>query len=182
MVAAGDERISELKHAYVVLDVPLTASALSIKQAYRKLVKRWHPDLYASGKPEHAEATRMTQAANDAYAAIQDAPLRYYAGNSAGRATGATASVPAGVPRPTGARTQEPPKVDRLEFWVRFVCGAIAGVLLGFRALMYSGFYSLTVHRVGLAIVAMMLGCGLAAARFGDDFWRVAFSRWWLWW
>jgi DnaJ-class molecular chaperone len=41
-----DDQSAEWKHAYQVLGVPRYASAHAIKAAYRKLVKRWHPDLY----------------------------------------------------------------------------------------------------------------------------------------
>lgn len=44
MPHVGDQ-IAEWMAAYRVLGVPLSATALTIKQTYRKLMKRWHPDL-----------------------------------------------------------------------------------------------------------------------------------------
>ncbi len=67
--------ISELKRAYSLLDVPCSASARSIKQAYRRIAKRWHPDRYQAGTPAHAEATQMMKCINEAYALIENAPL-----------------------------------------------------------------------------------------------------------
>ena len=74
-----DHQIAELRHAYQVLGVPTDSSALSIKKAYRRLLKRWHPDLYPDGTPTHVEATNMTRLVNEAYAAIANAPLIYHA-------------------------------------------------------------------------------------------------------
>ena len=74
----AEDQLAELKHAYQVLGAPLFASASSIRQIYRKLVKRWPPDLYASVTPAYAEATQMTKLINAAYSAIKTAPLRYY--------------------------------------------------------------------------------------------------------
>ncbi len=58
-MAIPAEQLDELAHAYEVLDVPVIASAGSIKQAYRKLVKRWHPDAHKpviqlTNKPQNA--------------------------------------------------------------------------------------------------------------------------------
>jgi curved DNA-binding protein CbpA len=60
-----EEQLAEWKAAYRVLDVPLEASANAIKVSYRKLMKRWHPDLFAAGSAEQAEATQMTRLINE---------------------------------------------------------------------------------------------------------------------
>jgi hypothetical protein len=175
----ADDQIAELKHAYQVLGVPLSASASSIKQTYRQLVKRWHPDLYSSGTPAYAEATQMTKLINGAYAAIGDAPLRYYA----------DACPPAYVEsrqaaRPpsddlSNARTGSLPKTDWLEFWVRFVCGALFGTLLSARVFFFH--YDQPAVLIPLTLV-LILGSGFAAAQAGDSFWHSVLRRWWLWW
>jgi curved DNA-binding protein CbpA len=67
---ARDNEIQNLAHAYLVLDVPHNSSQRAIKSAYRKLVKRWHPDHYRPGSEEHTEATQMTTLINAAYAKI----------------------------------------------------------------------------------------------------------------
>src|SRR5260370_21355005 len=73
-----ESQLSRWKHAYQVLAVPLAASANSIRQAQRRLVKRWHADLYQVGTQGHTDATHMTVLFNEAYAAIERAPLRYF--------------------------------------------------------------------------------------------------------
>jgi curved DNA-binding protein CbpA len=68
--------IENLAHAYRVLDVTWNASPRAIKSSYRKRVKRWHPDRYPPGTESHAESTLMTRLLNDAFARIENAPLR----------------------------------------------------------------------------------------------------------
>lgn len=70
--------IDELRRAYQLLDVPYWASDRSIKRAYRRITKRWHPDRYTSGTPTYTEATQMMKLINEAYSQIANAPLRYY--------------------------------------------------------------------------------------------------------
>ena len=64
-MSIAEYQLSELKHAYQILALPLTASVPGIKQTYRKLNKRWHPDLYVNGTSDHAEATRLTKMVDD---------------------------------------------------------------------------------------------------------------------
>lgn len=71
-------QVAELKRAYQTLGIPFSASALSIKQAYRRIAKRWHADLYPTGTPAYDEATQMMNRINEAYSLIQHAPLRYH--------------------------------------------------------------------------------------------------------
>lgn len=66
-----DDQIEELKHAYQVLGAPLSASPSLIKQTYRQLIKRWHPDIYPTGTEAYAEATQMTTLINGAYSEIE---------------------------------------------------------------------------------------------------------------
>jgi curved DNA-binding protein CbpA len=68
--------IENLAHDYRVLDVPWDPSPRAIKASYRKLVKRWHPDRYPPATESHAESTLMTRLLNDAFARIENAPLR----------------------------------------------------------------------------------------------------------
>lgn len=98
-----DVQITNLAHAYRVLDVPHDASPRAIKAAYRRLVKRWHPDRYSPGSEEQVDATLMTRLLNAAYARIEGAPLQ------AGFAT------PFSTPRnaPAGSRTSQNPSQPR---------------------------------------------------------------------
>ena len=173
------DAVGELKKAYRVLDVPLTASALAIKSNYRKLIKRWHPDRPATGVATAEEATMMTKLINEAYASIQNAPLRYYAGNEAQPAKT--------TERPREGRARNVNEVDlsgmffnekRIEYAVRIVCGAISGVFVG-------AAISVDFFRTGpetLAVVVLgAVGFAWGALRYGDRFWRFVFGRWFMW-
>jgi hypothetical protein len=127
-----DDQIAEWKHAYQVLGVPQHASAHVIKAAYRKLVKRWHPDLYTPGTLQHADATQMSMLINEAYSETAHAPLRYTSSSSGiGRAPRQQPQRPFGPIIKTQINPFKPPRVDRFEFWVRFVCGAFFGMFSG---------------------------------------------------
>src|SRR5882757_8717630 len=73
-----EDQLAEWKAAYRLLDVPPSATSNDIRKGQRRLLKRWHPDFFAAGTDEQTEATRMTQFINEAYAKIENAPLRYY--------------------------------------------------------------------------------------------------------
>jgi curved DNA-binding protein CbpA len=75
-MAQRDGEIENLAHAYRVMDVRWDASPRVIKASYRKLVKRWHPDRHTPGTPGHTEATLMTKLLNEAFARVQNGPLR----------------------------------------------------------------------------------------------------------
>ena len=73
-------------------------------------------------------------------------------------------------------------KIDWLEFWVRFVCGALFGLFLGL--------YFTFEHLGGPLLLALgiplgiTLGFGVAAVRYGDSFWDRILSilrSWWMW-
>lgn len=179
----NDYQLTELRRAYQVLGVPTDAAAPSIKHAYRRLVKRWHPDLYANGTPAHVEAAHMTTLINEAYSAIAHAPLRYHV-ETYPNPTKGKSSPPASPSTSERVRVtaEEIPKTDRIEFWVRFVCGAFFGVFvildLFFSVMQDSLQFS---GALALGALGLILGCGFAAARFGDKFWFAIFRRWWLW-
>jgi hypothetical protein len=119
----------------------------------------------------------MAKAINEAYAAIKGAPLRYYAGAVSLRQVNMQGTRPV-APAVSTVKRDAPPKTDWLEFWVRFVCGFLFRGLVGIRLLIefldnFGGFVA--------ADLAMAVGCGLAAARYGDKFWYSVFGRWWMW-
>jgi curved DNA-binding protein CbpA len=175
----ADDHLAELKHGYRVLDVPLAASTSTIKQAYRNLIKRWHPDLYPNGTPEYAEATQMTKLINEAYAAVEDAPLRYHVDacppDYVRRWQAANPS--SGIA--PGTYSVTPPKTDWLEFTIRFICGAFFGALLSVRAFFLQ--FSEPATFIPVAITLILI-CGFAAAFAGDNFWHSVLRRWWMWW
>ena len=123
-----DDQIAEWKHAYQVLGVPQHASAHVIKAPYRNLVKRWHPDLYTPDTSQHADATQMSMLINEAYSEIAHAPLRYASSSTGiGRTSRQRPQTPSGPTINIQINTFKPHRVDRLEFWVRFVCGGLLG-------------------------------------------------------
>lgn len=56
---------------YKVLGVKPEASQADIKAAYRKLAKKWHPDVNSA-----ASAAQRFQAINDSFSVLNDAPTR----------------------------------------------------------------------------------------------------------
>ena len=169
---------SELKRAYQILDVPLSAPSHSIKQAYRRLVKRWHPDRYATESAAHADSDWMTKLINDAYSKIEAAPLRYFIEAIPLAQRKAAQGTPPSTYKSNDNISEAFPKTDRIEFWVRFVCGAVFGVFVSLD-LVLNFIESSAV--LDWAIVGIIIGSGFAAARYGDKFWYSIFQRWWLW-
>ena len=184
--------LEELKNAYRVLDVPLSASEHTIKQSQRRLLKRWHPDLFPAGSPQCAEATEMTRLVNGAYAKIATAPLRHY------RPTGGDVGVPhihvTGMPR---RKYEDDPdafrNAERVEFWVKFVVGAVFGGFMG-GGLILDGYLNFRWMWGGSeprpwAAVAMIagnvvaFGLGYAYTKDDEKFWDIVTPRrwWWRW-
>jgi curved DNA-binding protein CbpA len=165
------------QQAYRVLGVSRDASAHAIKQAYRKLVKRWHPDLYKTGTNAHAEASQMARLINEAYSAVSHAPLRYQrsAESTAYRRAGWRAAAATTNPEKSSARPE--PRMDRIEFWIRFVCGGMLGILIGWEwavsRSLRSKDVSMTLWLAGTALFTVIFG--FVSARFGDPFWHSMF-------
>jgi DnaJ domain len=176
-MAVDEQPIEKLKKAYRVLDVPATASALAIKSNYRKLIKRWHPDRPMTGGSMAAEATLMTKLINEAFALIQNAPLRYYAGRNA----------PGSFKQNVAPERKSIDEVDlprmffnekRIEYAVRIACGAISGAFVGLA-------FSVDIFREDIEIVVAIILCAIGfaagAVKYGDRFWRMVFGNWWMW-
>ncbi len=58
-----------MRDPYEVLGVPRNTSPEQVKEAYRRLAKKYHPDNF-TGSPLEADATRKMQEINEAYDAI----------------------------------------------------------------------------------------------------------------
>ena len=52
---------------YAILGLPLDASSQEVKQAYKKLVKRCHPDLFFDNPPLRQKAQEILTKINQAY-------------------------------------------------------------------------------------------------------------------
>ena len=125
-------QIDEWKQAYDLLDVPPASSPESIKKAYRRLIKRWHPDRYRSGTPAYDEATQMTKQINEAYSQISSAPLRF--GNPVASAAYPRSSSSPLVPSEEALRDLSPNLGRQIDFWTQFTVRVILTsiVLFGF--------------------------------------------------
>jgi curved DNA-binding protein CbpA len=192
-----EDQIAEWKAAYRVLNAPLSASELRIKQSYRKLMKRWHPDLFPNGSAEQADATTMTRLINEAYDKIERAPLRYHV--EAHRSYARGQSPPPPPRKPLEPWVDPFPNAERIEFWVRLVCGIAFGALMGFSFFARTYLDSNGHFGTGPAIVdsnkhfsfelpvdlviaiGLAITFGVAFVRGGDKFWQSISRRWWLW-
>lgn len=90
-----------IERAYATLELRPGIAAKAALRQYRRLVKRWHPDLYANDPQGQAEASLRMQQINEAFAAIRPS-LR-------------SQSAPAPPPRPSAAAAGfgEPPPFGR---------------------------------------------------------------------
>jgi DnaJ-like protein len=178
-----EEQIAEWKGAYRVLDAPLSAPAEFIKENYRTLVKRWHPDHYAAGSAEQVEAAEMTRLINKAYGKIENAPLKYYA--AASGSFGASGAEGFSRPRPFVDRPDPFRNMERLEFWIAFGVGAAIGAVFGVGSILrlYRS-HDPGVFWDVVILVGFMVFFGLGSAKQGDKFWDEVFRRsWWgRWW
>ena len=59
---------------YSVLRVPENASSEEIKQAYRRLVKLWHPDLH----PDDMSAEKRMQEITEAYTVLRSRTFEWH--------------------------------------------------------------------------------------------------------
>jgi hypothetical protein len=62
--------IDPVAHAYATIGLRPGASARELKQQYKRLVKTWHPDRWASDPVSQAEAAQKMRAINAAYATL----------------------------------------------------------------------------------------------------------------
>src|SRR5438093_11041724 len=68
----------EIAQFYRILELEPGASPEAVKQAYRDLVKIWHPDRFPNDPKFQKRANEKTKAINEAYRKI----LAYQSGNS----------------------------------------------------------------------------------------------------
>jgi GTPase SAR1 family protein len=68
----------KIARAYTILGLQSSASQVELKQAYRTLVKKWHPDLFVDKPHQQKQAQEKMRLINEAYtilsADIQDKP------------------------------------------------------------------------------------------------------------
>jgi DnaJ-domain-containing protein 1 len=61
----------KLEKAYAALEIPYGADLQTTKNAWKKLVKKYHPDLYSNDPEKIKIAHEVTQGLNDAFQIIR---------------------------------------------------------------------------------------------------------------
>jgi DnaJ-class molecular chaperone len=66
--ASGDEAI---RRAYAALEVPAGSDLETVKRSYRRLMRKYHPDLNAGSSEKQRAATDLTQRLTEAYKTLE---------------------------------------------------------------------------------------------------------------
>ena len=66
--AAGDEAI---RRAYAALEVPAGSDLETVKRSYRRLMRKYHPDLNAGSSERQRAATDLSQRLTEAYKTLE---------------------------------------------------------------------------------------------------------------
>jgi DnaJ-domain-containing protein 1 len=66
--AAGDEAI---RKAYAALEVPAGSDLEAVKRSYRRLMRKYHPDLNAGSSEKQRAATDLSQRLTEAYKTLE---------------------------------------------------------------------------------------------------------------
>ena len=66
--AAGDEAI---RRAYAALEVPAGSELEIVKRSYRRLMRKYHPDLNAGSSEKQRAATDLSQRLTEAYKTLE---------------------------------------------------------------------------------------------------------------
>lgn len=175
-MSSESRTIERLKKAYRVLNVPEAASALAIKASYRKLIKRWHPDKPATSAATHEEAVMMTKLINEAFALIENAPLRYFDERPASTAEKSEGRTQAKRSFPSLNEARAALIEKRVEYAVRIGCGMLSGAFIG---LLFGEHLNDENVFAGALVCALLFAAG--AVKVGDKFWRQIFGIWWRW-
>jgi DnaJ-domain-containing protein 1 len=64
MPSLGEKRLREL---YAQLEVPYGASFEEVKKSFRRLMRKYHPDLHVGNPQKHKTATQLTMSLTQAY-------------------------------------------------------------------------------------------------------------------
>ncbi|HWP57861.1 MAG TPA: J domain-containing protein [Candidatus Acidoferrales bacterium] len=133
---------------YQILGVSPAASAEKIKSAHRKLIKKYHPDLYRH-EADKARATQKLQMVNEAYAVLGDpARRRQYDGQRSSRTSPLRAAEPEARQKAAAAYAAAKPKPARARFfpkavlswWKQPASRRRAGYILGALAIVWLAF------------------------------------------
>lgn len=172
---------------YSILGVSPAASQKEIKFAFRRLAKQYHPD-----KVDES----CKKAAEDKFKRIAEA---YYVLNDSARrcqydlfrtqpkpsvtqesASAYSDTLTFNIDEIIGHAKERLREIDRGTFIVRFICGSVVGLLLGFYWSTSYPVYSKLVFVLFLLIPMLLFG--LLSAILGDKFWLSRYVRWMWWW
>jgi hypothetical protein len=121
----------------------------------------------------------MMKLINEAYAAAAHAPLRYHI-ESYPRAWDKRKQTTATQDGETSKPQRDTlPITNRLEFWTRFVIGALVGAFISLRLAV--DLYN-QPKLLAACVTGLILGFAFCSARYGDRFWSKILESWWLWW
>ena len=67
----ADPRDPELAQWYANLEIPYGSDVDSVKKAWRRLMKRYHPDLHSTDANKKEIATELTRKLTDAYQELE---------------------------------------------------------------------------------------------------------------
>jgi DnaJ-domain-containing protein 1 len=68
-VSASEEK--RLRDLYAQLEVPYGAPFEDVKKSFRRLMRKYHPDLHVADAKKHATATQLTMALTQAYGELE---------------------------------------------------------------------------------------------------------------
>jgi curved DNA-binding protein CbpA len=156
--------LDELKQAYALMQLDLSATALTIKQRYRRMASLWHPDKHPLNAPQQLAATEKMKAINAAYELICHAPLRYHI-VSHPKVNERADTRNQKHPERQWTPSESAPFNDNLEYWFRFIIGAFLGFMFALK-LSADG-----VPGAGFYFIALPLFAGWACATFANDIW-----------
>jgi len=66
--AAGDDA---LRKAYAALEIPAGSDFETVRKSYRRLMRKYHPDLHGGTPEKHRAATDLTQRLTQAYKTLE---------------------------------------------------------------------------------------------------------------
>lgn len=90
--------MNERDRYYKILGLEATATPAEVKQAYRKLAKKWHPDRFVNRPQMLAKAQQEIQKINQAYAVLKDAvPVEKTVSNSSNNRVVKTSQNPSEI-------------------------------------------------------------------------------------
>ena len=66
--ASGDDAI---RKAYAALEVPAGSDFETVRKSYRRLMRKYHPDLHGGTPEKHRAATDLTQRLTQSYKTLE---------------------------------------------------------------------------------------------------------------